>query len=138
MNRSPDRTNRGSGRGRRSDRGSLDPGPTAFELDPEIHPDRWESMVARIMERARPILEARRQQTLEGTLSRWRRPVMLGSAGLAAAAAAVLLWLPGGDAGTDEVSFAEVMMPWPVAAWMEGSYAPTAGELVLAIEEYLP
>ena len=109
-----------------------------FELDPELNPDRWEAMIARIMERAQPILAARRQQTLEGTLSRWRRPVMLGSAGLAAAAAAVLLLLPGRDAGAGEVSFAEVMMPWTVAAWMEGSYAPTAGELVLAIEEYMP
>ena len=109
-----------------------------FELDPELNPDRWEAMIARIMERAQPVLAARRRQTLEGTLSRWRRPVMLGSAGLAAAAAAVLLLLPGGDAGADEISFAEVMMPWTVAAWMEGSYAPTAGELVLAIEEYMP
>ena len=115
-----------------------DSDPVVFELDPALNPDRWESMVARIMERAQPILEVRRQRTLEGTLSRWRRPVMLGSAGLAAAAAAVLLLLPGGDAGADEVSFAEVMMPWTVAAWMEGSYAPTAGELVLAVEEYMP
>lgn len=119
-------------------RGRPDSDPVVFELDPTLNPDRWESMMARIMERARPILAARRQQTLEGTLSRWRRPVMLGSAGLAAAAAAVLLLLPGGDAGADEVSFAEVMMPWNIAAWMEGDYAPTAGELVLAVEEYMP
>lgn len=115
-----------------------DSDPVVFELDPALNPDRWEAMMARIMKRAQPILEARRQQTLEGTLSRWRRPVMLGSAGLAAAAAAVLLLLPGGDAGAEEVSFAEVMMPWTVAAWIEGSYAPTAGELVLAVEEYMP
>ena len=119
-------------------RARQDSDPVVFELDPALNPDRWEAMLARIMERAQPILEVRRQRTLEGTLSRWRRPVMLGSAGLAAAAAAVLLLLPGGDAGADEVSFAEVMMPWTVAAWMEGSYAPTAGELVLAVEEYMP
>lgn len=124
--------------GARSDRGRADADPRVFELDPGSQPDRWESMVAAIMERARPILEARRQRSLEGTLARWRRPVMLGSAGLAAAAAAVLLLLPGGDAGADEISFAEVMMPWSVAAWMDGSYTPTAGELVLAIEEYVP
>ena len=122
----------------RAARGRRDSDPVVFELDPALNPDRWESVMARIMERARPILEARRQQTLEGTLSRWRRPVMLGSAGLAAAAAAVLLLLPAGGAGADEVSFAEVMMPWTVAAWMEGDYAPTAGELVLAVEEYVP
>ena len=122
----------------RAGRGRTDSAPAVFELDPQAHPDRWESLVADIVERARPLLEARQQQTLEGTLTRWRRPVMLGSAGLAAAAAAVLLLLPGGGGGVDEVSFVEVMMPWPVAAWMEGSYAPTAGELVLAVEEYVP
>ena len=90
--------------GARSDLGGADADPRVFELDPGSHPDRWESMVAAIMERARPILEARRQRSLEGTLARWRRPVMLGSAGLAAAAAAVLLLLPGGDAGADEIS----------------------------------
>ncbi len=132
MNRRNDQTNGRAGRG------GPDSETVVFELDPESHPDRWESMMARIMERAQPILEARWQQTLEGTLSRWRRPVMLGSAGLAAAAAAVLVLLPGGDAGAEEVSFAEVMMPWSVAVWMEGSYAPTAGELVLAVEEYVP
>ena len=119
-------------------RGRSDSDPVVFELDPVMHPDRWESMVAGIMERAQPILDARRQQSFEGTLSRWRRPVLLGSAGLVAAAAAVLLLLPAGDSAIDEVSFAEVMMPWPVAAWMEGSYAPTAGELLLAVEEYVP
>ena len=132
MNRSSDPTH-GRARG-----GSPDSVPPVFELDPEMHPDRWKAMVAEIMERARPILEARRQQTLEGTLSRWRRPVMAGAAGLAAAAVAVLVLLPGQASGPDEISFAEVMMPWSVAAWMDGGYAPTAGELVQAVEEYVP
>ena len=132
MNRSSDQTN-----GRARD-GSPDSVSLVFELDPGTHPDRWESMVAEIMERARPILEARRQQTLEGTLSRWRRPVMAGAAGLAAAAVAVLLLLPGQNSGPDEISFAEVMMPWSVAAWMDGGYAPTADELVQAVAEYVP
>ena len=109
-----------------------------FELGPESHPERWEALVAGIMERARPILEARRHHTLGEMLSRWRRPVVLGSAGLAAAAAAVLLLLPRQDTVPAEISFAEVMMPWTVAAWMEGSYAPTADELLQAVEEYLP
>ena len=132
MNRSSDQTNGKAGGG------SPDWAPPVFELDPEMHSARWESLVTDIMERARPILEARRQQTLEGTLSRWRRPVMAGAAGLAAAAVAVLLLLPGPNSAPEEISLAEVMMPWTVAAWMEGSYAPTAGELVLAVEEYMP
>ena len=132
MNKSSDQTNGRAGGG------SPDSVPSVLQLDPGMHPARWEALVESIMERARPILEARRQQTLEGTLSRWRRPVMAGAAGLAAAAVAVLLLLPGQNSGPDEISFAEVMMPWSVAAWMDGGYAPTAGELALAVEEYVP
>ena len=29
-------------------------------------------------------------------------------------------------------------MPWPVAAWVEGSYAPTVEELVAAAETNTP
>ena len=43
-----------------------------------------------------------------------------------------------GDGGAEEVAMAEVMVPWSVAAWIEGSYAPTVDELVEAVEEYAP
>ena len=109
------------------------------ELTPETDPNRWESLVARITERARPLLESRRRQaTLAGTLSGWRWPVMTGAAGLAAAAVAALLLLPGQDSGPVEASLAEVVVPWSVAAWMDGSYTPTMEELVQAVEEYTP
>lgn len=117
---------------------NTDADPKVFNLDPEVHPSRWEALVAGIMERAGPILEARRQRTLAGTLSGWQRPVLAGAAGLAAAAIAVLMLLPGGDAGPVEVSLAEVVMPWSVAAWIDGGDAPTAIELVDAVEEYVP
>ena len=117
---------------------NTDAGPEVFHLDPEVHPDRWEELVARIMERAGPILAARKHLTLTATLSGWRRPVLASAAGLAAAAVAVLMLLPGGDYAQTEVSLAEVVMPLPVAAWIDGGYAPTAGELVLALEEYVP
>ncbi len=112
--------------------------PGVFALDPERHPAYWESLVARITDRAAPILEARRLRTLAGTLSAWRRPVFAGAAGLAAAAVAVLLLLPGENRGPDEVSLAEVVMPWSVAAWIDGGEAPSAIELVAAVEEYAP
>lgn len=112
--------------------------PEVFQLDPELHPAHWESLVARIMRRAGPLLEARRRQTLAGTLSGWRKPVFAGAAGLAAAAVAVLLLLPGTNPGPEEVSLAEVVMPWSVAAWIDGGDAPSAIELVAAIEEYAP
>ena len=112
--------------------------PKVFNLDPEMHPSRWEALVAGIMERAGPILEARRQRTLAGTLSGWQRPGPAGAAGLAAAAIAVLIMLPGGDTAPVEVSLAEVVMPWSVAAWIDGGDAPTAIDLVDAVAEYVP
>lgn len=112
--------------------------PQVFKLDPELHPAYWESLVDGIMDRAAPILEARRQYSLEGTLSGWRRPVFASAAGLAAAAVAVLVLLPGANRGPAEVSLAEVVMPWSVAAWIDGGEAPSAIELVEAVEEYVP
>ena len=139
-----------------------------FELSPERNPERWTALVKRINERARPILEARRRETLAGTLASWTRPVFTVSAGLAAAAMAVLMLVPeareaaGEVAATDalltdaartdaaltnahltdadlaDATLAEAMIPWSVAAWMEGDYAPTAPELVAAFEEYTP
>ncbi len=117
---------------------NTNPDPKVFNLDPEVSPARWESLVAAILERAGPILEARRRQTLTGTLSGWKRPVLAGAGGLAAAAVAVLILLPGWDRSPVDVSLAEVVMPLPVAAWMDGDYAPTAGELVQAVAEYVP
>ena len=132
MKKPPDQTNG------RLTAGQGDAPTGVFELDPAVHPARWEALVAGIMERAEPMLAVRRQQTLAGTLSGWRRPVLAGAAGLAAAAIAVLLLLPATESDPIEVSFAEVMMPWSVAAWMDGGHTPTAGELVQAVEEYVP
>lgn len=110
-----------------------------FALNPVISPERWEALVARISERAEPILAARRHQSLAGTLAGWQRPVLGGVAGLAAAAIAVLLLLPAEEDPSLETMFAEAMMPWSVAAWLDGSYAPTVEELVMAAEEeYTP
>lgn len=112
--------------------------PAAAQLDPETHPNRWEALVARIVAEAQPILDARRRRSsLVGTLAGWRHPVIAAAGGLAAAAVATLVLLPG-DGGAEEVAMAEVMVPWSVAAWIEGSYAPTVEELVEAVQEYAP
>ena len=108
------------------------------KLDPETDPNRWEALVARILAEAQPMLDARRRHvSLVATLAGWRRPVITTASGLAAAAVATLLLLPG-DGGAEEVAMAEVMVPWSVAAWIEGSYAPTVEELVEAVQEYAP
>ncbi len=110
-----------------------------FALNPVISPERWEALVARISERAEPVLAARRHRSLTGTLAGWQRPVLGGVAGLAVAAIAILLLLPAEEATPVETMFAEAMMPWSVAAWVDGSYAPTVEELVMAVEEgYTP
>ena len=110
-----------------------------FALNPVISPERWEALVGRINERAGPMLAARRHRSLAGTLAGWHRPVLGGVAGLAAAAIAILLLLPAEEATPVETMFAEAMMPWSVAAWVDGSYAPTVEELVMAVEEgYTP
>ena len=108
------------------------------ELAPERNPRRWEALVARIVAEAEPLLEARRR-TLSLTLTQWGRPVMVGAAGLMAAVLATLLLVPTADTLTPvEAGLDEVVVPWSVAAWMDGSHAPTVEELVLAIEEYSP
>ena len=114
-------------------------GKEASGLAPELDPGRWEALVARILAEARPVLEARRRRhSLASTLSGWRRPVVTGAVGLAAAVAATLFLLPANASPPVEASFAEVMVPWSVAAWMDGSHTPTVEELVLALEEYSP
>lgn len=120
-------------------RASAGAGPSAAaELDPETDPNRWEALVAGIVAEAQPLLDARRRRaSLAGTLAGWRRPVITAASGLAAAAVATLLLLPG-DGGAEEVAMAEVIVPWSVAAWIEGSYAPTVEELVEAVQEYAP
>jgi len=111
--------------------------PEGSLLDPYHDPDRWERIVGQIRESAAPLLAARRSASLAQTLSSWRRPVVFGSASLVAAAALALLLFPRIEP-VSEATLAEAVMPWPVAGWMDGSYAPTVQELVLAVEEYTP
>lgn len=118
--------------------GGASGGADVGELAPERDPRRWEALVARIVAEAEPLLEARRR-TLSLTLTQWGRPVMVGAAGLMAAALATLLLVPTADTPTPvEAGLDEVVVPWSVAAWIDGSHSPTVEELVLAIEEYSP
>ena len=108
------------------------------ELDPGLHPERWEQLVARINEAAAPVLEARRPISLLQMVTSWRRPLAWGSAGLVAAAAMSLLLVPTPTPSDADVTLTEAVMPWAVAAWMDGSYSPTVVELVQAVDAYTP
>ena len=117
------------------------PGSTPLQegLDPMKEPERWEALVARINQAAAPLLEVRRPASVWHTLSRWQRPVAWGSAGLVTAAVLSLLVLPSGAGeGSRDVILAEAVVPWTVAAWMEGEYTPTVMELVQSVEAYAP
>ena len=110
-----------------------------FELDPEVHAERWEALVGKINAEAAPILQARRRAaSLSSTLSTWRRPIMTASVSLVAAAIGALILLPADRTGDDESTLADAVLPWSLAAWMDGSHTPTFEELVEAVEEYTP
>jgi len=100
-------------------------------------PVRTERMVAAIMARARPELDglSAAGPSPGELLVRWSPQV------LTAAAAVILLSVvtvglsgPGDVAGEAQRSLAEYLAPAPVAEWLEGGAAPTAGELLLAME----
>ena len=38
----------------------------------------------------------------------------------------------------EDVALAEAVVPWTLAAWMEGAYAPTVMELVRSVDAYTP
>ncbi|MGI9628170.1 MAG: hypothetical protein ACR2QM_15160, partial [Longimicrobiales bacterium] len=82
-----------------------------------------------------PLLAARQPASLAQIVAGWRRPLLFGSAGLVGAAALALLAFPNISAEAEEVTLAAAVMPWTVAAWMDGSYSPTVEELVLAVGE---
>ena len=120
-------------------RGSRD-GKGVRPLAPELDPNRWEALVARIVSEARP---PPRGAAAPAPVRPARSPIgagrsWLGAGSLAAAAVATLFLLPGGDPAPVEAAFDEVVVPWSVAAWMDGSHTPTVEELVLAMEEYSP
>ena len=109
------------------------------ELNPEIHADRWEALVSRINDEAGPLLAARRRRaSLGGVLSAWTRPVMTASIGLAAAALLAVVLIPEPVDAEDGAALAEAVVPWSVAAWMDGEYSPTVEELIWAVEDYTP
>ena len=111
------------------------------ELAPALTPDRHEHLVRAIVERARPVLAARRagRRGVLGMMERWRRPIFSASAGLIAAGLAVVLLTDDRPNAVEPVHatvFPEALVPRPIAAWLGRGDEPDVLELMAAIGGY--
>lgn len=109
-------------------------------------PGAVEALVARVMEAAEPELlrraAVRRPGVAPGplsTLAAWSRPILAAAAVVALVSTGVLRWSPspvGSGVAEEEVALLpEVLgLPSTVATWLEEDRAPTARDLVLAME----
>lgn len=111
-------------------------------LTPERDPLRWEALVHSITAAAEAEL-ARRAAQVDPLLllAGWTRPLLATAATLVILASAALVAVDRGDSdstgGTtaEAPALAEALLPSTLAAWVEGAHAPTAEELVVALEE---
>ena len=113
-----------------------------------------EALVARIMAAAAPELERRGSGVVPmrpgagalGTLAQWTRPILAAAAVVGLLSTGVLQWSPGAGSrsGAEAVAAAEadpallpevLGLPSTVATWLDEGRAPTAMDLVLAMEE---
>ena len=113
-----------------------DQDPTWAPLDPMRDPERWESMVRGIVDRAAPILAGYAARGPAELLAAWLRPT------LAAAAVVSVLALGALAAGSREpetgatIGLGDALSyPEPVTAWVSTGQTPTIEELVVAMEE---
>ena len=115
----------------------LDPGWAP--LDPSRDPERWESMVRRILERAAPILAAYAARGPADWLASWSRPALAAAAVVSALALGALVAgdrEPETGAAPATIGLGDALgYPTPVTAWVSTGQTPTIEELVLAMEE---
>lgn len=106
-------------------------------LDRMNSPDRWERLLASIMEASEPELFRRReQQNIAALLVSWARPTLSAAATvvlLVSAAVALIGRLPGEALAAPTIQSA--IVPEEMAAWLVAGYEPTVTEVVLALEE---
>jgi hypothetical protein len=117
------------------------PGDGIRGRSPEVSLEPREELVRAIVDRARPILAARRAARggVLGMMERWRRPIFSISAGLIAAGIAVVLLTddrPHAVEPVQEMVFPEALVPRPIAAWLGRGDAPDVLELMTAIGGY--
>lgn len=105
-------------------------------LDPSSDRVAFERAVRRIGRSAAPLLAARR--SARGPfrqIVRWRRPMIAAAAVIILGSVTALVRL-GAMPGTAPSSAAEVLgVPTTLARWAQGDRIPTAGEVVVSLEE---
>lgn len=108
-------------------------------LDPSRDPDRWETLVRGILERAAPILAGYAARGPADWLVAWLRPALAAAAAVAVLAAGALVADGrGAAAGRDATAIGlgdALGYPASVTAWVSTGQAPTLEELALAMEE---
>ena len=106
-------------------------------LDPERDQLAYERFVRRVLAAAAPELE--RRATAAGPLALlagWARPTVAAAAAIAVVALAALLATDRPDAAPDRLGAGGPPgLPAPVTEWLEAGRAPTATDVVLALEE---
>jgi len=108
-------------------------------LDPTRDPERWESTVRGIMERAAPILAGYAAPGPADWLAAWVRPALAAAAVVSALAIGALVAGGGGEAagnGASAIGLGDALgYPTPVTAWVSTGQTPTIEELLVAMEE---
>lgn len=117
------------------------PGDGSRGRSSEVSLEPPDELVRAIVDRARPILAARRAASggVLAMMERWRRPIFSISAGCSAAGIAVLLLTddrPHAVEPLQEKAFPEALVPRPIAAWLGRGEAPDLLELMTAIGDY--
>ncbi|GMV05829.1 MAG: hypothetical protein AMXMBFR53_21060 [Gemmatimonadota bacterium] len=108
----------------------------------DLTPRDREALVGSILERAGPILAARRAARggVFVVMDRWRRPIVSVSAGLIAAGLAIVLLTDDRPSVqvpvAQEAVFPEALVPRPIAAWLGRGEDPDVLELMTAIGGY--
>ena len=123
---------------------SKEEAPDLAALDPTADPDRFDVIVGRIMEAARPEL-ARRRETADPlvSVSIWWRPAVRAAAAVVLVSAGLLVGFDHRAEGTAEPRgertiraelAAALGVPDALSGWMDRAEVPDPGELVLRLE----
>lgn len=106
-------------------------------LDPTRDPERFERIVQDVMAEAEDLLAARRaEHGVIGQVAGWWKPLLAAAAAVAVVSAATLRLAPADTRSETEFGIAEAIgVPTSVADWLETDEAPTAAELLFALED---
>jgi hypothetical protein len=106
-------------------------------LDPKMTEERWEWMVERILQGARPELTRRAGRAgLLSTIGEWLWPALSAAVLAGVISGAVLSRLDGGpaEAYASVGVIPALEVPEPVSAWLDEERAPQVSDLVVALE----